>query len=93
MAKLHLRLSLMRRDRELADHYAEKLSELGFEVEGVSDRGITFEGDKPQIEEIFNTTILKVPTGYAFDAPPELPKDIREHVASVYLPTQPSYFP
>jgi hypothetical protein len=92
MVKLHVRLSLVHRDQELAHHYAEKLEALGFEVERVSARGITFEGEKQMVESIFNTTIGELKDGYAFHSPPTLPDYLQEHVDSVYIPTQPSYF-
>lgn len=89
-ATFTVRLALDVRDLELARKYAEILVRTGFRVVHVAARGITFEGQKAELENMFQSCI-EDDDAPKFLRDPVLPDDLREHVASVYLPNKPQF--
>lgn len=89
---LHARLALSKRDRNLAERYAEELRILGFTVVMVASRGVSFEGAVELFEEIFNCEVRSSENGFQFEGTPKLPSMVEEYVDSIYFPSRPSFF-
>ena len=71
---------------------AELLRELGFQIDQVSPRGVSFAGPERLFESVFHSRIHASAGGFTFEAAPQLPEAMARAGASVYLPTPPEFF-
>ena len=91
-AKLHLRLALAIRDKNIAQMHSEELKKLGFAILKVTPRGVSFEGRHELIEKVFNTEIIFSEASIQFKKGPKIPGSISQHVDSIYIPSKPTFF-
>ncbi|NDJ62914.1 MAG: hypothetical protein GYB67_17470 [Chloroflexi bacterium] len=83
------KLALDVRDRGLAQNYASRLQTLGFRILSITASGVAFAGSAEQFSGQLTLTISED----ARQITGELPADLRGHVESVYIPTEPTYHP
>ena len=88
--KLHARLALGVRDRDLAEQHAAELVRRGFDVVRTAARGVSFEGDPELFQSTFESEI-EAAESPRFGREPKLPEELRDSVESVYFPTRPTF--
>jgi hypothetical protein len=90
---LHAKLALGIRDKSIALRHASRLADLGFQIERVSERGVSFHGPSDLFEQVFHSPVVIRGADARFANEPAIPDEIAEQVDSVYFPTRPTFFP
>lgn len=92
LAILSAKVSLARRDSNMAQQLASTLEGLGLTVRSISPSGVGIAGAVADFERIFEAPVVQSPSGTTFERPPHLPSSLDNIACSVYFPTTPEFF-
>ena len=87
------RLALSSRDASAAQEGAAALRRRGFEVLGVHERGVDFQGPAARFGEVFGGRIVPSEGGARVEGTLVVPPDFPPGTESIYIPTPPQRFP